>query len=87
MTVKPSQAPNYRKGLLTPPHLLETGRQLPQNICYLVRIVGTGHQQEDPGEGVLGGVGDLSGFRTWVKIVQESKCENDIQLLNQHFVL
>lgn len=35
--------------------------------CYLVCVVWTGDQQEDPGEGVLGGIGDLSGFRTWVK--------------------
>lgn len=45
-----------------------------EHTLYLVCIVWTGHQQEDPGEGVLGRVGDLSGFRTCVKTVKERKC-------------
>lgn len=53
---------------------------------YLICIVWTGHQQEDPGEGVLGGVGDLPGFRAWVKIVKERKYKNAVQMLNQHIV-
>ena len=31
--------------------------------AHLISVVGTGHQQEQPGEGVLGGVWDLPGFR------------------------
>lgn len=69
MTVKLSQAPNCRTGRLTSPHPWEPSGQLRQNTRYLICIVWTGHQQEDPGEGVLGGVGDLSGFRTWGKKV------------------
>lgn len=37
----------------------------------LVGVVGAGDQQEDPGEGVLGGVGDLPGLRArWAEIAQ-----------------
>lgn len=38
-----------------------------KKACYLVGIVGTGDQQEDPGEGVLGWIGDLPGLRAWMK--------------------
>lgn len=32
---------------------------------YLIGVVWTGDQQEDPGEGVLGGVGNLPGLGAW----------------------
>lgn len=32
---------------------------------HLISVVGTGHQQKQPGKGVLGGVGDLPGFGPW----------------------
>lgn len=59
---------------------MEPSKRPQRSARYLVGVVGTGHQQEDPGEGVLGGVGDLSGFRTWVKIVKVSKCEHDTRV-------
>lgn len=34
---------------------------------YLIGVIGAGDQQENPGEGVLGWVGDLPGLRAWMK--------------------
>lgn len=34
-------------------------------VPHLISIVGTGHQQKQPGEGVLGGVWNLPGFGPW----------------------
>lgn len=50
---------------------------------YLVCVVWTGDQQEDPGEGVLGGIGDLSGFRTSGKT---KISRNYIRLIDKDFV-
>ncbi len=33
-------------------------------ISYLIRVVGAGHQQEDPGKGVFSGIWDLPGLRS-----------------------
>lgn len=43
--------------------------------CYLVGVVGAGHQQEDPGEGVLGWIGNLPGLRAWMKVTKEGECQ------------
>lgn len=50
----------------------------------LVSVVGTGHQQKQPGEGVLGGVWDLPGFRPrWPKI-PESHVDREVPKLTNH---
>lgn len=48
-----------------------SGPMIKKKVCYLICVVWTGDQQEDPGEGVLGGIGDLSGFRTLVKMTKQ----------------
>lgn len=30
--------------------------------CYLIGVVGTGDEEEDPGEGILGWIGNLPGL-------------------------
>lgn len=40
--------------------------------CHLIGVVGAGDQQEDPGEGVLGGVGNLPGLGAWMKVEKEN---------------
>lgn len=40
---------------------------------YLIGVVGAGDQQEDPGEGVLGWIGNLPGLRAWVKVAKKKK--------------
>lgn len=37
-------------------------------MCYLIGVVGAGHQQEDPGEGVLGWIWNLPGLRAWMMV-------------------
>lgn len=45
----------------TPGRKKEGSRACP----YLIGIVGAGHQQEKPREGVLSGIGDLPGLGPW----------------------
>lgn len=35
--------------------------------CYFIGVVGAGNQQEDPGERILGGIGNLPGLGALVK--------------------
>lgn len=44
---------------------------LMNRTCYLIGVVGAGDQQEDPGEGVLGWIGNLPGLRAWVKVAKK----------------
>ena len=43
-------------------------------MCYLVGVVGAGDQQEDPGEGVLGWIWNLPGFRAWRMVTSYNNC-------------
>ncbi len=47
-------------------------RRLMDKTCHLIGVVGAGDQQEDPGEGVLGGVGNLPGLGAWMKVEKEN---------------
>lgn len=50
---------------------------------YLIGVVGAGDQQEDPGEGVLGWIGNLPGLGAWMKVTKDT--EN--QLINSIYLL
>lgn len=53
--------------------------QLPhekQSMFYLVGIVGAGDQQENPGERVLGWIGNLPGLGAWMKRAKKKEIIN-----------
>lgn len=51
--------------------------------AQLVGVVGAGDQHEDPGEGVLGGIGNLPGLRAWWTEVPQSDVDGKVANLTE----
>lgn len=45
--------------------------------CYLIGVVGAGDQQKDPGEGVLGWIGNLPDLRACMKAAKARECKQN----------
>lgn len=51
--------------------------------AQLIGVVGTGDQQKDPGEGVLGWIGNLPGLRAWWTKVPKSNVDGEVADLTE----
>lgn len=51
--------------------------------AQLIGVVGAGDQQENPGEGVLGWIGNLPGLGTWRTEVPESNVDGKVPDLTE----
>lgn len=54
------------------------------SLSYLVGVVGAGDQQEDPGEGVLGWIGNLPGLRP-LREAKESRRQTCVSYFKQSY--